>query len=89
MLRNLIRVYSFAKKVFSSITVANLLCSSEYSGNRDLLLLYGKIYIPNTVDLYREVVALYHNLKIVGYLDRWKILELVYHKIDTLYLELY
>jgi len=77
------------KKAFSSITVEKLLCSSEYYENENLWLFCGKIYISNTADFYGEVVDLYHDLKIVGYLDRWKTLELVSYKIDTLYLELY
>ena len=51
--------------------------SSEWSNVDGLLWFRGKIYIPWSLDLCRQIVALCHDTQIVGHPGCWKILELV------------
>jgi len=51
--------------------------SSEWSNIDGLLRFRGKIYVPQSPDLRRQIVALCHNTHIAGYPRCWKTLELV------------
>jgi len=51
--------------------------SSEWSNIDGLLWFQGKIYVPQSPDLRRQIVALYHDTHIAGHPRRWKTLELV------------
>jgi len=51
--------------------------SSEWSNVDDLLRFQGKIYVPQSLDLCRQIVALCHNTHITDYPRHWKTLELV------------
>ena len=51
--------------------------SSEWSNIDSLLQFRGKIYIPQSPDLHRQIVALCHDTYIAGHPRRWKTLELV------------
>jgi len=51
--------------------------SAEWSLSDGLLYFRGKIYVPDTSDLHRRIVALSHNSRLAGHSGRWKTLELV------------
>ena len=51
--------------------------SLEWSNIDSLLWFQGKIYVPQSLDLHRQIVALCHDTQIAGYLGCWKTLELV------------
>jgi len=51
--------------------------SSEWSNIDGLPRFQGKIYVPQSLNLHRQIVALCHNTHIAGHPGRWKILELV------------
>jgi len=51
--------------------------SSEWSNIDSLLWFRGKIYVPRSPDLRRQIVALCHNTQIAEHPRRWKTLELV------------
>ena len=51
--------------------------SSEWSNIDGLLRFRGKIYIPQSPDLHRQIVALCHDTHIAGHTGCWKTLELV------------
>ena len=51
--------------------------SAEWSEQEGLLLFRGKIYVPDSADLRRRIVSLYHDTRIGGHAGRWKTLELV------------
>jgi len=51
--------------------------SSEWSNIDGLLWFRGKIYVPQSPDLRRQIVALCHDTHIAGHPRRWKTLELV------------
>ena len=51
--------------------------SSEWSNIDGLLRFQGKIYIPQSSDLHRQIIALYHDTHIAGHPRCWKTLELV------------
>jgi len=51
--------------------------SSEWSNIDGLLRFREKIYVPQSPDLHRQIVALCHDTYIAGHPGRWKILELV------------
>jgi len=51
--------------------------SSEWSNVDGLLQFRGKIYVPGSPDLRRQIVALCHDTQIAGHPRRWKTLELV------------
>jgi len=51
--------------------------SSEWSNIDGLLRFWGKIYVPQSPDLRRQIVALCHDTHIAGYPGHWKTLELV------------
>jgi len=51
--------------------------SSEWSNIDGLLQFRGKIYVPQSLDLRRQIVALCHNTYIAGHPGHWKTLELV------------
>jgi len=52
--------------------------SSEWSSIDGLLWFQGKIYVPRSPDLRRQIVALCHDTQIAGHPRRWKTLELVF-----------
>ena len=51
---------------------------SEWLNIDGLLWFQGKIYIPQSPDLRRQIVALCHDTHIVGHPEQWKTLELVF-----------
>jgi len=51
--------------------------SSEWLNVDGLLRFQGKIYVPQSPDLHRQIVALCHDTQIAGHPGRWKTLELV------------
>jgi len=51
--------------------------SSEWLNINGLLRFQGKIYVPRSPDLRRQIVALCHDTQIAGHPGRWKTLELV------------
>jgi len=51
--------------------------SSEWSNIGGLLQFQGKIYVPRSLDLHRQIVALCHDTQIAGHPGRWKTLELM------------
>jgi len=51
--------------------------SSEWSNIDGLLRFQGKIYVPQSLDLRRQIVALCHDTHIAGHPGCWKTLELV------------
>jgi len=51
--------------------------SSEWSNTDGLLQFRGKIYIPQSPDLQRQIVALCYDTHIAGHPGCWKTLELV------------
>jgi len=51
--------------------------SSEWSNIDGLLQFRGKIYVLQSLDLHRQIVALCHDTQIAGHPGRWKTLELV------------
>jgi len=51
--------------------------SSEWLNVDGLLQFRGKIYVPRSPDLYRQIVALCHDTQIAGHPGCWKTLELV------------
>jgi len=51
--------------------------SSEWSNIDGLLRFQGKIYVPRSPDLRRQIVALCHDTQIAGHPGHWKTLELV------------
>ena len=64
-----------AQELWSSTNEA--VHSSEWSNIDGLLQFQGKIYIPWSLDLHRQIIALCHNTQIAGYPRYWKTLELV------------
>jgi len=51
--------------------------SLEWSNIDGLLRFQGKIYVPRSPDLCRQIVALCHDTQIAGHPGHWKTLELV------------
>jgi len=51
--------------------------SAEWSLSDGLLYFRGKIYVPDTSDLCRRIIALSHDSRLAGHSGRWKMLELV------------
>jgi len=51
--------------------------SSEWSNIDGLLRFRGKIYVPQSSDLHRQIIALCHDTHIAGHPGCWKTLELV------------
>jgi len=51
--------------------------SSEWSNIDGLLRFRGKIYVPQSPDLCRQIIALCHDTHIAGHPGRWKTLKLV------------
>jgi len=51
--------------------------SAEWSLSNGLLYFQGKIYVPDTSNLHRRIVALSHDSRLAGHSGRWKMLELV------------
>jgi len=56
---------------------SKMVCSTEWSEDKELLHFGGKIYVPRNLDLQRRVVSLCHDTKVAGHPRRWKTLELV------------
>ena len=51
--------------------------SAEWSLTNGLLYFQGKVYVPDTSNLRRQIVALSHDSRLAGHSGRWKTLELV------------
>jgi len=51
--------------------------SSEWSNIDGLLRFRGKIYVPQSPDLHRQIVVLCHDTHVAGHPGCWKTLELV------------
>ena len=51
--------------------------SAEWSLSNGLLYFWGKIYVLDTSDLCRRIIALSHDSRLAGHSRRWKTLELV------------
>ena len=51
--------------------------SAEWSLSDGLLYFQGKIYVPDTSNLRRQIIALSHDSRLAGHSGRWKTLELV------------
>jgi len=51
--------------------------STEWSEEEGVLRFRGKIYVPRSLDLRRQVVSLCYDMKVAGHPRRWKMLELV------------
>jgi len=51
--------------------------SAEWSLSDGLLYFRGKIYVPDTSDLCRHIVAFSHDSRLASHSRRWKMLELV------------
>jgi len=51
--------------------------STEWSEKEGVLRFRGKIYVPQSSDLRKQVVSLCHDTKVTGYPGHWKTLELV------------
>jgi len=51
--------------------------SAEWLEDKGLLWFRGKIYVPQNLDLRRQVVLLCHDTKVAGHPGCWKTLELV------------
>ena len=51
--------------------------SAEWKLEQDILYFRGKIYVPEHLDLRRQIVFLCHDTPIAGHPGRWKTLELV------------
>jgi len=64
-----------ARELWSSANEA--VYSSEWSNIDGLLRFQGKIYVPRSPDLCRQIIALCHDTQITGYPGCWKTLELV------------
>jgi len=64
-----------ARELWSSAN--EVVYSSEWSNIDGLLWFRGKIYILQSLDLRRQIVALCHDTQIAGYSGHWKTLELV------------
>jgi len=52
--------------------------SLEWSNVDGLLWFQGKIYVPQSLDLCRQIIALCYDTQIAGHPGRWKTLELVF-----------
>jgi len=52
-------------------------CSTEWLEDNGVLRFRGKIYILWNSDLQRQVILLYHDMKVTGHSGCWKTLELV------------
>ena len=57
--------------------LSKIVCSTEWSEDKELLWFRGKIYVPQNLDLQRRVVSLCHDMKVAGHPGCWKMLELV------------
>ena len=51
--------------------------SAEWSLTDSVLYFRGKVYVPDSSDLRRRIVALCHDSRVAGHPGRWKTLELV------------
>jgi transposase InsO family protein len=51
--------------------------SAEWSLTDQALYFRGKVYVPDSFDLRRRIVALCHDTRLAGHAGRWKTLELV------------
>ena len=58
-------------------TRAHSVRSAEWSLTEGILYFRGKAYVPDSLDLRRQIVALCHDSRIAGHPGRWKTLELV------------
>jgi len=60
-------------------SLSRIVHSLEWSDVDSLLCFWRKIYVSQTPDLHRKIVALYHDTKIARHPRRWKVLELMSH----------
>jgi hypothetical protein len=51
--------------------------SAEWTSVNGVLHFRGKIYVPDLLDLRRQIAALCHDTRVAGHPGRWKTLELV------------
>jgi len=56
---------------------SKMVCSAEWSEDKELLCFRDKIYVSQNLDLQRRVVLLCHDMKVTGHPGHWKTLELV------------
>jgi len=54
-----------------------MVCFTKWLEDRGVLRFRGKIYVPQNVDLQKQVVLLYHDMKVAEHPRHWKTLELV------------
>jgi len=57
--------------------LSKTVCSIEWLEDKGLLRFRGKIYVPQNLDLWRQVVSLCHDTKVARHPGHWKTLELV------------
>jgi len=58
-------------------TLSKTVHSAEWSKDDGVLQFRGKIYVPQNLDLRRQIVSLCHDTKVTGHPGCWKMLELV------------
>lgn len=49
----------------------------EWAEEQGLVLFRGKVYVPKSPDLRRQIVQLHHDSQVAGHPGRWKTIELV------------
>jgi Integrase zinc binding domain/RNase H-like domain found in reverse transcriptase len=49
----------------------------EWAEEQDLILFWGKVYVPRDIELRREITRLCHDSPMAGHPGRWRTLELV------------
>jgi len=70
--KKVVRVVRKMKK-----TGVKMLRGKEWQIKEDLMLKKGKMYMPKNEVLRIEIIQLYHDVLVVGYRGRWKMMELV------------
>ena len=56
---------------------SKLVRAAEWSKRDGLLHFQGKIYVPGSPELQRQIVSQHHDTRVAGHAGRWKTLELV------------
>ena len=54
-----------------------ILKDGEWQLEQDLVLNYGKVYVPNDAKLRIDIIAMHHDLPVAGHGGQWKMVELV------------
>ena len=57
--------------------LSKTVCSVEWLEDKGVLRFRDKIYVHQNIDLWRRVVSLCNDMKVVGHPECWKMLELV------------